>query len=202
MSAALEEIPPIDYDAGIIKRRKDERSVYVIAYVDKPGTYYYDDGRPCNDDAVVRDAGFDIQKDRHNAMKLAALEKARAEIEARFDAVEEEINGMEFADVEVSTNSTPEGDEVSVDVKTFEWIPSDPAERVAERIWVREPGEINRRHEKTGAPRGTSRFSMEHRGRGKWNIVELATGIVRYDSITSEEAEAILEGKPIRLFDE
>ena len=213
-AAATPEWEPIDYNRGLIKRRSphNENAPYVIMFVDEPGTYYYDNGKPCEDDAVARGAGYDVPRDRLEGKRRMALQEAEARINASFENAKSDIYSDDFRESanepdEVVIETEVEGKSVEVAIEgalaenvTKEWIPSDPQERDRKRIWIDEPGRITSYKKGTKDPRETEHWLMSHLGRGRWNMIEKATGLVRFEKLTTLQAELMLRRMPVKLF--
>lgn len=141
-----------------------------------PGVYLRQNGELCPDDAASA-AGFDIASDRLEMRMREKKAAALAGIDAEFEERRAEIEKQAAADIaeeDAAANFTQETTETPGETP--------PDEIAADGV----------RKNSVGEPRETAKRKMDHKGGGKWDVIDKTTGDTIADGLSKNDAVSVL----------
>lgn len=155
---------PWEYARGLTQKRRDMDSPQITMYKDDPGRYFDALGAEV-DTETAEIAGFDVQRLSVERRKRAAIASAQAEADGQAAAELAKIDAEYAAAAETTDWTVYDGEGVN-------------------RVTRRNVDKL---------PRETERLTMDHKGAGKWNVIDKADGSVIATKVPEEDAMNILK---------
>lgn len=156
---------PIDVDLGI-SIREQANGKRVIMYKRWPGMYLNSAGRFVTDEEAQA-AGFKVDADRRKMALTAKLDAYNREV--RLQHAENEQRIREGLEPEVLAKLPP------IPSPTALAAPLAPLDIITER-------------NQDGEPRGTADFVLDHKGGGRWNVLDRENEGIVFEKLVIEDA--------------